>query len=350
MWVTTDTVNRFQIDAGGVHSWGAGGASAVDTTLYRSAANTLKTDDSFIVGGSNLQMTTVPSASTDTVAIWSATSNGNLSYRTIDTRVWGSTLVDGTGSANVIAKWSDTNTLTTSGISDDATNITLDPVGANGDVRLTFVGTGALSFGASGTGRAASTDLNVRMWVTTDTVNRFQIDAGGVHSWGPGGSTAVDTTLYRSAANILRTDDAFVAARINVAGTGSFNTSAATVIETVGYISPSADNTYDLGEASFRWRNIRGVNFVVGGGITLPSFTQGSVIFAGTGGILSQNNTHFYWDNSQHTLSIASSRATSTIALELTPAARGSAGITNSHSIYLRARTYDTVSLSLIHI
>ena len=40
---------RLTIDAGGKISWGAGGTSPVDTNLYRSAANTLKTDDTLKV-------------------------------------------------------------------------------------------------------------------------------------------------------------------------------------------------------------------------------------------------------------------------------------------------------------
>lgn len=39
--------------------------------------------------------------------------------------------------------------------------------------------------------------------VTGDTVQRFIIGPDGAHGWGPGGSTARDTTLARSAAGIL---------------------------------------------------------------------------------------------------------------------------------------------------
>lgn len=46
-----DTVARLETDSNGKMSWGAGGSSAVDTTLYRSAADTLKTDDAFQVAG-----------------------------------------------------------------------------------------------------------------------------------------------------------------------------------------------------------------------------------------------------------------------------------------------------------
>lgn len=48
--------------------------------------------------------------------------------------------------------------------------------------------------------------------VTGDTQSRFVLDTDGTHGWGPGGSTATDTNLYRSGANVLMTDDSFVAA------------------------------------------------------------------------------------------------------------------------------------------
>jgi len=49
--VTGDTADRFLIDTDGTHNWGAGASASPDTNLYRSAANTLKTDDSLIVTG-----------------------------------------------------------------------------------------------------------------------------------------------------------------------------------------------------------------------------------------------------------------------------------------------------------
>lgn len=48
--VASDTVSRFNLEVTGKMEWGAGGSSARDTNLYRSAADTLKTDDSLIVG------------------------------------------------------------------------------------------------------------------------------------------------------------------------------------------------------------------------------------------------------------------------------------------------------------
>jgi hypothetical protein len=47
--VTGDPVARWYTDSSGKHWWGDGSATT-DTNLYRSAANTLKTDDSLVVG------------------------------------------------------------------------------------------------------------------------------------------------------------------------------------------------------------------------------------------------------------------------------------------------------------
>ena len=46
--ISSDTTNRFVMNADGGMEWGSGGVAATDTTLRRSAANTLKTDDSFV--------------------------------------------------------------------------------------------------------------------------------------------------------------------------------------------------------------------------------------------------------------------------------------------------------------
>lgn len=49
-----DANQSFKIRGDGQLEWGAGGASALDTNLYRSGANTLKTDDWFYVTGNIL--------------------------------------------------------------------------------------------------------------------------------------------------------------------------------------------------------------------------------------------------------------------------------------------------------
>ncbi|MFF7130408.1 hypothetical protein [Streptomyces sp. NPDC008240] len=47
--VTGDTQDRFEIETDGTLNWGAGASTAPDTNLFRSAANTLRTNDSLTV-------------------------------------------------------------------------------------------------------------------------------------------------------------------------------------------------------------------------------------------------------------------------------------------------------------
>lgn len=60
--IQSDTVQRLSIEASGLIEWGAGSSTARDTNLYRSAADVLKTDDSFLVGA-DLRLTTKTPAS-----------------------------------------------------------------------------------------------------------------------------------------------------------------------------------------------------------------------------------------------------------------------------------------------
>jgi hypothetical protein len=61
-------------------------------------------------------------------------------------------------------------------------------------------------------GFSSPSDAAVELSTTTDSASasRLRIDAGGKHTWGDG-VNAGDTTLYRSTANTLKTDDKFVA-------------------------------------------------------------------------------------------------------------------------------------------
>jgi len=59
--VSGDTNQRLSIDTSGKHQWGPGNA-ALDTDLYRSAAGVLKTDGSFVVGGTLFATSIAPIA------------------------------------------------------------------------------------------------------------------------------------------------------------------------------------------------------------------------------------------------------------------------------------------------
>lgn len=72
-FVSGDSQVRWQIDATGKQGWGTG-SGAVDTNLYRSSTDTLKTDDSFVVG-SALNVTGLTTTGTLTVGSDSMTLN-----------------------------------------------------------------------------------------------------------------------------------------------------------------------------------------------------------------------------------------------------------------------------------
>jgi hypothetical protein len=90
---------------------------------------------------------------------------------------------------------------------------------------------------------SATSSIGYSSFVSGDTFARFYIQTDGQLYWGDG-SGAQDTTLYRSAANTLRTDDAF-----NVNGT--FNVTTAGVVTGVtGYTQSSGTHNVTAADGS----------------------------------------------------------------------------------------------------
>jgi hypothetical protein len=98
-----------------------------------------------------------------------------------------------------------------------------------------------------------------------------------------------------------------------------------------GDVLPGTDNAYDLGSPSQRWQDIYGVNIngTVGNftTLTLSGLTPGSVIFAGTGGTLSQDNGNFYWDDVNNRLGIGTSSPAATLDVVGTAQVSGNASV-----------------------
>lgn len=91
----------------------------------------------------------------------------------------------------------------------------------------TFTGGADINTNPFDFARALATDIVFTVRVTGDTQDRLVALAGGVLVWGSG-TLAGDTNLYRSAANVLKTDDSFsVGQTLAVAGSttlaGSLN-------------------------------------------------------------------------------------------------------------------------------
>ena len=130
--------------------------------------------------GGTLTASTLAAGATDTVVTHSS---GLLQTRTIDSRVWGSSLIDGSGIANYVARFSDTDTLTTGALYDNGTNVglgTTSPVGklhvqgaAIGKALVTLNETGdqnIFTASASGTTRfVIQNNGNVGIGTTTPT-------------------------------------------------------------------------------------------------------------------------------------------------------------------------------------
>jgi hypothetical protein len=135
----------------------------------------------------------------------SGDSNNRLSIDSTGLMLWGS----GSGAG-------DTN-LYRSGAGVLATDNNLSLTGASKQVNIGSSGSTA-SFAAN---RALTTDIVHSGRVSGDTQNRIQIGADGKHSWGPGGSTAPDTTLYRNGVGLLTTDGTFSIQGITLAPTGA---------------------------------------------------------------------------------------------------------------------------------
>jgi len=107
-------------------------------------------------------------------------------------------------------------------------------------------------------------------------IGNIRIDDGYQLKWS-------DTNLYRSAADVLKTDDSFDALALRIGGTEVLTSGR--VLKNIASVSqtlpPTSDNAYDLGTSSLRWRDgYLARNLVVGGYGNL-----GSLRIGGTEGI-----------------------------------------------------------------
>lgn len=152
--VQSDANKRISILANGQMEWGDGTA-ARDTNLYRTAADVLKTDDSFVVA-----------------------SKVAIGQTSLDTSKMLSVVTDGT---------------------------------VNGiQARASALGTASTAVLSLETQDVTKRALDFRL--TGDSVSRLRLDANASSSGQItfGNGTSADTNLYRSAADTLKTDDALV--------------------------------------------------------------------------------------------------------------------------------------------
>lgn len=260
--VVGDTVSRLIVAASGAMTWGPGGATAIDTNLYRFGVGILATDKRFVIGPGLTSAGIALSlrASGDTNDRFQSTASGVLTW--------------GPGNAA-----GDTN-LYRAGVgqlkSDNVLILSSDLVGSGqvkakeglaAQTRLGAYGPGSESgvqFGVLGdtnlyratadslktddlltaanfftggsytNGGAAANARTLGTQATGDAAYAFEINNRGLMIWGSG-AAAADTNLYRGGSDLLRTDDGFIAARLGINAGITANVMAAFFAQGAGY-------------------------------------------------------------------------------------------------------------------
>jgi hypothetical protein len=153
-----------------------------------------------------------------------------------------------------------------------------------GTATLTRSSGGALSANTNYSRAAtATTDVAYSALITGDTFDRVRVYSDGKLEIGPG-NAARDVNLYRSAANVLTTDDSLsVALNLTVAGSGSVtgNLAAGNFAVVVDWTTPGLASGYTAdgngnGTPQYRVINLLGTQFVQWRGGMNVTYTSGS--------------------------------------------------------------------------
>lgn len=251
----------------------------------------------------------------------------------------------GTGAAGSVAFWTGANVLSSNA------NFFFD----NSNTRL-GIGNSAPTVALHVTGAARITSLNAAQVVrsdvngnlvngtidlaSADVINVLPIARGGTNSGtalnnnrimvSSGGAIVEAAALTNGQLLIGSTGAAPVAANITQTGTLG-------VVITNGAGSISLDTVQDI-------RTSASPTFV---NATLSGKTSGSVIFAGTGGILSESNANFFWDNVNGRLGLGTNTPSRRLDVNGTSLFRGSmryadAGASNANWEVFQAQTTTT--------
>ena len=182
-----DAQPAFQLNGDGKHQWGPGGATALDTNLYRSAAAVLQTDGGFVAAGL---------AGANTAALQATSANGGYTGSLIE----GIATFRGDVTGYNLLRLANTNGARFT-VRGDGSLLFFSDTNLYRDAANILATDGVLRFK-----NQVVTAHVVQALVSGDTQPRFILRNEGNIYWGPGGSTTPDTNLYRSAAGVLKTD------------------------------------------------------------------------------------------------------------------------------------------------
>lgn len=207
----------------GVHGIGAG--SVVGTTTTQTLTN--KT-----INGAANTLSSVPSAALV----------GSLINATVQGSAASSVPLTVTGAVsqtNDLTRWQNSAGVAKTRVN-AAGELVVDQIRTDGSMDLEGA---ALVTGSVTIQNPTSINSVVAGRVTGDTVNRYTVNAAGRTEWGPGGAAARDVTLYRSAANVLRTDDALsvggtLAVGSNTTIGGTLTVNSQNVLDAIDALKP----------------------------------------------------------------------------------------------------------------
>lgn len=206
--IGTEANPVFKIAGGGLLEWGAGGASAVDVNLYRQATNVLKTDDTFVAPGIYVGSDTTAGQTSDGLNI----GGGSIEMR----------------SANPFIDFKTTNEDYGARIIYDY-NIT-DGIEFTGAVKYSFDNTMRLTTGDLEsdstfdffTLASAAQQLKAKSILLSTSFSDPTPNSAGVQF-------GADVNLYRSATDVLKTDDSLeVAGQLSIGGSAGSSGSSTT--------------------------------------------------------------------------------------------------------------------------
>ncbi len=239
------------------------------------AAGRMRVTGSLIVNGaitgSNIRLNNLAAGLDNTVLV--ITSTGQVVTDEIDARVWGTTLVDGTGAANRLAYWSDADSLTSNAnLSFDGSNLRVTgSVKVNGAITGSNIRLNNLAAGldntvlvVTATGQVVTDEIDARVWGTTlvdgtgaNTRVAYWSDADTLTS--AAGFTYNGTVVQ--VGNSTFGTNTFVAGNLLVAGTASFQHTNTLLVSDRFILLNSGSNTGDGGIIIQSGSNGRGVAF-----------------------------------------------------------------------------------------